>query len=49
MEANYKCKHFPLKQCGNCKHGSLINGFDLTECAIYDDLMFNADVCPLWE
>lgn len=36
-------------RCDNCKHGSVIEEFNLVECAIYEDLMCIGDTCPLWE
>ena len=46
---NYKCPNFTPKRCDNCINGKSIKDFDLVECFIYDDLMFKADSCPLWE
>jgi len=36
------------KCCGDCKKGELRSELDRVECFLYDDLMFQADVCPLW-
>ncbi len=37
------------KRCENCQRGKHLEKFQLVECSLYDDLMFETDSCPLWE